>query len=84
MRPTEFGDMLCPGVTMRGGGDQDQKDGGRAGTIASPCVDNCQLYPAGYCAGCGRTIDEISGWGRIAAAEKRAVLVACRRRLAQG
>jgi predicted Fe-S protein YdhL (DUF1289 family) len=32
--------------------------------MSSPCIGICQLDDAtGYCIGCGRTIEEISGWG---------------------
>ncbi|MCF8478436.1 MAG: DUF1289 domain-containing protein, partial [Pseudolabrys sp.] len=36
-------------------------------TIESPCVKTCTLDAGtGLCLGCGRTIDEIGGWGAMA------------------
>ena len=54
----------------------------------SPCVKVCVMHPAGVCAGCLRTIEEIAGWSAMAPDERRAVLDAlparapllCRRR----
>ncbi len=41
----------------------------------SPCIDNCQLDPGtNLCLGCYRSMDEISGWPRFSAAQKRMVL----------
>jgi uncharacterized protein len=43
----------------------------------SPCIAVCVLDPAsGYCRGCGRTIDEISQWLRLAREEKQRILAA--------
>jgi len=43
--------------------------------IESPCVKICVVHPAArMCVGCYRTIDEIAGWGRMAADERRAVM----------
>jgi len=39
----------------------------------SPCINVC-ILDAGRCAGCGRTIDEIAGWGRMSALERWAVV----------
>jgi uncharacterized protein len=41
---------------------------------ASPCVNVCVLDPGGTCVGCGRSIDEIAGWGRMSAAEQWQVI----------
>lgn len=42
--------------------------------IPSPCVGICTMDPAqGWCAGCFRTLDEISGWSRATDATKREV-----------
>lgn len=47
------------------------------GEVASPCVMTCRIIPGqDYCNGCWRTLDEISGWHRYSAAQKRAVLAA--------
>ena len=40
----------------------------------SPCVKVCVMHPAGVCAGCLRTLDEIGGWSSMSAAERRAVM----------
>jgi nicotinate-nucleotide--dimethylbenzimidazole phosphoribosyltransferase len=39
----------------------------------SPCRKQCQLDHAHQCSGCGRTIDEISGWNAMTADERAAV-----------
>ena len=34
--------------------------------IASPCINICAMNPqTGLCAGCYRTIDEITAWARL-------------------
>jgi len=52
----------------------------------SPCVSICRIVPeTGLCEGCRRTMDEISGWPRYSAGEKREVLRRVRERtLPQG
>ena len=40
----------------------------------SPCVSICVMHPAGVCAGCLRTIEEISAWRAMAPDERRAVI----------
>ncbi|MET1079895.1 MAG: DUF1289 domain-containing protein [Pseudomonas sp.] len=45
--------------------------------LASPCVQICALDDADLCIGCQRSIDEISRWGRMDNAERRAVLARC-------
>lgn len=46
-----------------------------ASTIASPCVNVCQMDPqTGLCLGCLRTIDEIAGWMDYSTAKKLDVL----------
>ena len=41
----------------------------------SPCVDICSVDATGeYCAGCGRSLDEIAGWSRASDAERQAVV----------
>jgi len=40
----------------------------------SPCINVCVLDVGNVCQGCGRTIDEIAGWGRMSAAEQWAVV----------
>ena len=40
----------------------------------SPCVQVCQIEPTtSICLGCGRTLDEIAGWGSMTEAEKAPV-----------
>ncbi len=43
--------------------------------IESPCVKTCVVHPAErLCVGCLRTIEEITGWSRMTAEERRAVM----------
>ncbi|WP_159869111.1 DUF1289 domain-containing protein [Novosphingobium sp. 9U] len=49
--------------------------------LPSPCTGVCRLDVAGEtCVGCWRTLDEIAGWARFSAEEKRQVLDALRAR----
>ncbi|NBZ87604.1 DUF1289 domain-containing protein [Stagnihabitans tardus] len=42
--------------------------------VESPCVKICVIHPAArICVGCYRSIDEISRWGGMSAAERTAV-----------
>ena len=42
--------------------------------VPSPCIDVCRMDArSGLCAGCLRTIDEITVWSRRADADKRLV-----------
>ncbi|KQV27644.1 hypothetical protein ASC97_04525 [Rhizobium sp. Root1203] len=44
--------------------------------MQTPCIDVCSIEPAnGLCAGCGRTMEEISGWMSFSD-EKRQILMA--------
>jgi quercetin 2,3-dioxygenase len=46
------------------------------GDPASPCINICVLDPAsGYCRGCWRTLDEITGWPTASSEEKRRILL---------
>lgn len=46
-------------------------------TVASPCTGVCALDPeTGWCAGCMRTIDEITGWAGL---DDRGRLAICKR-----
>ncbi|MBW8055254.1 MAG: DUF1289 domain-containing protein [Nitrospira sp.] len=48
---------------------------------ASPCTNACRLDPrTGWCLGCQRTLDEITGWPTFTRAEKRAVLARLHKR----
>jgi predicted Fe-S protein YdhL (DUF1289 family) len=43
--------------------------------IETPCLKVCALEPgSGLCRGCGRTIDEIAGWGAMSEGERRRVM----------
>ncbi|GAB4271324.1 MAG: hypothetical protein Kow0013_24110 [Pararhodobacter sp.] len=45
--------------------------------IESPCVKICVVHPeARICTGCLRTIDEIGGWSRFSADERKAIMAA--------
>jgi len=51
--------------------------------VPSPCVTKCALdAETRLCRGCGRHVDEISGWYGMTADEKRAVLARVEARLA--
>jgi len=52
--------------------------------LASPCVGTCRLDPAtGWCVGCGRDADELTGWRDFDAAGRAAVWAALPERLRQ-
>lgn len=38
---------------------------------ASPCRRQCQLSAQRVCTGCGRTVDEISGWRAMSIEQKQ-------------
>ncbi|CAN5284656.1 hypothetical protein BH24PSE2_BH24PSE2_16700 [soil metagenome] len=40
----------------------------------SPCIGACRLNERGFCAGCGRSIDEIVAWPEMTAQERREVI----------
>ena len=43
--------------------------------IESPCIKICVIHPVErICAGCLRTIDEITVWSRLTAAERVAIM----------
>jgi predicted Fe-S protein YdhL (DUF1289 family) len=49
--------------------------------VPSPCIGICSLDPVtGWCKGCYRTIDEIAGWVRRSAAERRGIVDAADQR----
>ncbi len=51
-------------------------------TIASPCIKICVMDPVSrFCIGCGRTIDEIAGWGGLSDTTKSTVVDALPDRL---
>ncbi len=48
----------------------------------SPCVGVCTINPAiGLCAGCGRTLQEISGWSSMPQAERERIMTLLPERL---
>ncbi len=50
--------------------------------ISTPCVKICVVDPvSALCIGCGRTIDEIAGWGGMSEAQRLAVMAALDSRL---
>ena len=49
--------------------------------LASPCVRNYCLDDDNVCMGCGRTLQEIVGWGAASDADKAATLTRSRERL---
>ena len=51
--------------------------------IETPCVKICTLDAgAGLCLGCGRTIDEIAGWGAMTPSERSRIMAELPARLA--
>ncbi|KAB2928278.1 MAG: DUF1289 domain-containing protein [Dechloromonas sp.] len=45
--------------------------------IASPCINLCKMNPAsGLCAGCFRTLEEISAWSAADDTRRRQILIA--------
>jgi hypothetical protein len=48
--------------------------------VASPCVGICRLTGEGFCEGCLRSIEEITAWGRLDEATRRAIVVELERR----
>jgi predicted Fe-S protein YdhL (DUF1289 family) len=49
----------------------------------SPCVRNCCLDPLDVCLGCGRTLQEITGWHQASASEQQQILQRAQLRLQQ-
>ena len=44
-------------------------------TISTPCVRFCVIdAPTGICEGCGRTLDEIAGWGGLSESRRLAIM----------
>jgi len=48
--------------------------------VESPCVRNCCLDELNICLGCGRTLDEITGWRGSDACEKARILELAKQR----
>ncbi|EWH08709.1 hypothetical protein DS2_16194 [Catenovulum agarivorans DS-2] len=49
--------------------------------VQSPCVRNCCLDSVDICIGCGRSIDEITGWTQMTAQQKRQTIEVAKQRL---
>ncbi len=44
-------------------------------SIETPCQKICVLEPGSrLCRGCGRTIEEIAGWGAMSGSERRRIM----------
>lgn len=51
-------------------------------TLKSPCVDACAINArTGWCAGCGRTVEEITSWRKMTPYRQRIVLADLPRRV---
>lgn len=49
--------------------------GAGSAPIQSPCTNICRIDDAtGWCAGCGRTLDEIARWGSTTEADREQVM----------
>lgn len=51
--------------------------------IDNPCVRNCCLDQSDICLGCGRHVDEITGWHQATDQEKQQILQKAAERLQQ-
>lgn len=49
--------------------------------VASPCVRLCTLDEQDICVGCGRSLADITGWTKMADADKAACVARARERL---
>ena len=48
-----------------------------ASTVASPCTNVCRIdRRSGWCEGCLRSIDEITGWALATDDQRRSILAA--------
>ncbi|PDS42494.1 MULTISPECIES: DUF1289 domain-containing protein [Rhizobium] len=51
--------------------------------MQTPCIHVCSMEPsAGFCAGCGRTLQEIGSWMTYSDAERRRIMALLPARLA--
>ncbi|MBX5167079.1 MULTISPECIES: DUF1289 domain-containing protein [unclassified Rhizobium] len=51
--------------------------------MQTPCIHLCSLEPAtGFCAGCGRTLQEIGSWVSYSDTERRGIMALLPARLA--
>ncbi|MDD1611592.1 MAG: DUF1289 domain-containing protein [Methylococcaceae bacterium] len=51
--------------------------------LASPCIRHCCLDQNNVCAGCFRTLEEITGWAQSDTAARAAILVHTEKRRLQ-
>jgi uncharacterized protein len=51
--------------------------------IPAPCKRNCCLNQADVCLGCGRTLEEITGWHQASAEQKQQIIMSAAARLLQ-
>ena len=47
---------------------------GETGMVSTPCVKECVIGADGLCRGCGRSLQEIVDWARMAEPARRAVM----------
>lgn len=53
-------------------------------SVSTPCIRVCVIDRArGLCEGCGRTLSEISAWGGMSEAERRAIMATLPQRLSE-
>lgn len=50
-------------------------------SVDSPCVRNCCLDSDDVCIGCGRALEEITGWSAATDVERKTILKKARSRL---
>ncbi|RUM09104.1 DUF1289 domain-containing protein [Rhizobium fabae] len=51
--------------------------------MQTPCIHVCSMDPtSGFCAGCGRTLQEIGGWMSFSDAERQRIMTLLPARLA--
>ena len=49
-------------------------------TIASPCINTCELNQANICTGCYRSIDEIMDWRELSNDVKEVIIERAKKR----
>jgi len=49
--------------------------------VLSPCTGVCVLLPAGWCSGCGRTMEQIASWTSLGSDARRLVCAEARVRM---
>jgi predicted Fe-S protein YdhL (DUF1289 family) len=54
-------------------------------SVSSPCTKVCTMDPrTGLCRGCGRTLDEIAGWGSLSEPQRLRIMAQLPQRLETG